>query len=167
MFFGSACQPVVITPLAAAKINEPPNAVRSLGGSSFELQTRAYCVLHRYHSILFHFCQISPSTARGFLLLPKELKPGINRLFRVDHYPDDTWHLSGADLEHTYASHLPLDDETADKLRSFVSAYSSVTFQTSDGIGLRLYGLGERVELSEDDRSKLTMLAVELAASVW
>jgi len=90
-----------------------------------------------------------------------------NRLFRVDHYPDDTWHLSGAGLEHTFSSHLPLDAETVEKLRSFASAYSSVTFQTPDGIGLRLYGLGERVELSEDDRRMLTILAAELAASVW
>jgi hypothetical protein len=34
LFFGSVCQPVVIAPLAAAQINKPPNAVRSLGGSS-------------------------------------------------------------------------------------------------------------------------------------
>ncbi len=90
-----------------------------------------------------------------------------NRFFRVDHYPDDTWHLSGADFERTYASHLPLVAETVGTLRSFVQTYSSVSFETPDGIKLQLYGLGERVELSEEDRSRLATLGAELAAVVW
>ena len=90
-----------------------------------------------------------------------------NRFFRVDHYPDDTWHLSGADFERTYASHLPLDAETVETLRSFVQTYSSVTFETPAGIKLQLYGLGERVELSEEDRSRLATLGAELVAAVW
>ena len=87
-----------------------------------------------------------------------------HRFFRVDHYPDDTWHLSGADFERTYASHLPLEAETVEKLRSFVRMYSSVTFETPDGIKLQLYGLGERVELSAEDRRQLATLGAELAA---
>ncbi|MFQ5814593.1 MAG: hypothetical protein ACE5I2_15545, partial [Anaerolineae bacterium] len=90
-----------------------------------------------------------------------------NRFFRVDHYPDDTWHLSGADFDRTYASQLQLDAEVMDTLRSFVQTYSSVTFQTPDGIRMQLYGLGERVKLSEEDRSRLATLGGELAASVW
>ncbi len=90
-----------------------------------------------------------------------------HRFFRVDHYPDDTWHLSGANFERTYTSHLPLEVETVETLRSFVQTYSSVSFETPDGIKLQLYGLGERVELSEEDRSRLATLGAELAAVVW
>lgn len=87
--------------------------------------------------------------------------------FRVDHYPDDTWHLSDADFERTFASHSPLGTETVETFRSLIRIYSSVTLQTPDGIQLRLYGLGERVELSEEDRSRLATLGAELSPAVW
>ena len=89
-----------------------------------------------------------------------------NRYFRVDRYPDDTWHLSCADHERTYASHLPLDAGRMETLRTFVQAYSSVALQTPGGINLWLYGLGERVKLSEEDRSRLATFGSELAAAV-
>jgi hypothetical protein len=115
----------------------------------------------------YRFVAIEPSDAlaRRQLLYLRGTRD--NLFLRVDHYPDDTWHLSGADFDRTYASQLQLDTEVMDTLRSFVEAYSSVTFQTPDGIGLQLYGLGERVELSEEDRSQLAMLGAELAAVVW
>jgi len=90
-----------------------------------------------------------------------------NRYFRVDHYPDDTWHLSGADYDGTYASHLQLDAEAVETLRSFVQVYNSVTFETPDGFTLRLLGLGERVEVSQEDRAQLATFGAELAAAVW
>ena len=90
-----------------------------------------------------------------------------NRYFRVDHYPDDTWHLSGTDYEGTFASHLQLDAEAVETLRSFVDVYSSVSFQTPDGFTLRLLGLGERVEASEEDQAQLAAFGAELAAAVW
>lgn len=90
-----------------------------------------------------------------------------NRFFRVDRYPDDTWHLSGADFDRTYASHLQLDAGVVETLRSFVQTYGSLTFETPDGIRLRLYGLGGRVELSGEGRGQLATLGTELAAAVW
>ncbi len=90
-----------------------------------------------------------------------------NRYFRVDHYPDDTWHLSDADYDGTYASHLQLDAEVVETLRSFVQVYSSVSFGTLDGFTLRLFGLGERVEVSEEDQAQLATFGAELAAAVW
>jgi len=90
-----------------------------------------------------------------------------NRFFRVDRYSDDTWHLSGADFDRTYASHLPLNAQTVEALRSFAQRYSSVTYETAHGVQLRLFGLGERVELSEEDEDQLTTLSAELAAVIW
>ncbi len=90
-----------------------------------------------------------------------------NHFFRVDHYPDDTWHLSGADFDRTCAHHLPLDAETVETLRSFIQTYSSVTFQTPDGIKLWLYGLGGRVELDKEEQSRLATLGAELGGAVW
>lgn len=90
-----------------------------------------------------------------------------NRLFRVDRYPDDTWHLSGSDLDLTYAAHLPLDAATVGRLHSFLQTYSSVRWRAPDGMELRLYGLGQRVELSQEDQSQLVALAAELAEAAW
>jgi hypothetical protein len=90
-----------------------------------------------------------------------------DRFFRVARYPDDTWHVAGADLESTFAAQSPLDAETVNALRSLVQTYSSITFKTPEGIALRLYGLGERVALSEGDESRLATLGAELAAIVW
>jgi hypothetical protein len=90
-----------------------------------------------------------------------------NRYFRVDHYPDDTWHLSGADYDGTYASHLQLEAEVVETLSSFVQVYNSVTFETPDGFTLRLLGLGQRVEVSDEDQDRLGTFGTELAAAVW
>jgi hypothetical protein len=87
--------------------------------------------------------------------------------FRVDRYPDDTWHLTGWDLDLTHASYMPLDAAMVEELRSFVHTYSSVTWRAPDGIELHLYGLGERVEFSDADRSRLGTLGSEFAAAVW
>jgi hypothetical protein len=89
-----------------------------------------------------------------------------DRYFRVDRYPDDTWHLSCADHERTHASHLPLDAGRVEALQTFVQGYSSVALQAPDGLKLWLYGLGERVELSDADRSGLAEFGAELAAAV-
>lgn len=85
-----------------------------------------------------------------------------NRFFRVDRYPDDTWHLSSGDYESTTASHLPLDAELVNELRTFVLTYSSVSFLTPDDLGLHLYGLGNLVQLSEEDKGKLAALGAKL-----
>ena len=79
---------------------------------------------------------------------------------------DDTWHLSCADHERTCASHLPLDARRLETLQAFVQAYSSVALQAPGGLDLWLYGLGEGVELSEGDRSRLATFGAELAAAV-
>jgi hypothetical protein len=75
------------------------------------------------------------------------------RLFRADRYPDDTWHLSGSDLDLTYSAHLPLDAATVARLAQFIQTYSSVRWRAPDGMELSLYGLGQRVEYSEEDQS--------------
>jgi len=115
----------------------------------------------------YRFVAVEPSDALASRQLLYLHGMRDTRFFRVDHYPDDTWHLSGADFERTYAAHLPLEAETVGTLRSFVQAYSSVAFETPEGIRLQLYGLGESVELSEEDRSQLATLGAELAAAVW
>ncbi len=90
-----------------------------------------------------------------------------NHFFRVDRYPDDTWHISGADYDGTVASHLPLEPDSVGALRTLAQTYGTVTFTTPDGIGLTLYGLGRRVELSDADRGRLTALAAGWTAAVW
>ncbi|TEU14949.1 MAG: hypothetical protein E3J21_14520 [Anaerolineales bacterium] len=115
----------------------------------------------------YRFVAVEPSDALASRQLLYLYGTQGNRFFRVDHYPDDTWHLSGADFDRTYASQLQLDAQVMETLHSFVQTYSSVTFETPDGMKLRLYGLGERVELSEEDRSRLATLGAELAAAVW
>lgn len=87
-------------------------------------------------------------------------------LFRVDRYPDNTWHLSGADWDQTTGSHIPLDAETVDRLQSFVQTYSRIVIGTPSGIRVELFGLGPRVRLSEEDQSRLETFAEELAAAV-
>jgi hypothetical protein len=52
-------------------------------------------------------------------------------------------------------------------LRSFVQTYSSVTFETPDGTELRLYGLGEYLEVSQEDQTQLATLGAELPAAIW
>jgi len=90
-----------------------------------------------------------------------------NHFFRIDRYPDDTWHLSGADYDGTTGFHRPLDPENVDTLRSLVQTYGAVTFATPDGIRLSLYGLGKRVGLSDADQGRLAALAAEWAGAVW
>jgi len=90
-----------------------------------------------------------------------------NRFLRVDRYPDDTWHLSGADFDGTYAYHRPLDAETVETLLSLIQRYNSITYQTAQGVRLQLYGLGERVRLSQEDESLLASLVAEWTAVVW
>jgi hypothetical protein len=92
---------------------------------------------------------------------------GSDGLFRVDRYPDNTWHLSGADWDLTTGSHLALDAETVDTLQRFVQTYSRIVTETPSGIRLQLYGLGTRVRLSEEDKVRLGTFAEELAAAVW
>ena len=134
----------------------------------WRVQVQYQDMVVRYRvSLDYRFVAVEPPDALASRQLLYLHGTQDNRFFRVDHYPDDTWHLSGADFERTYASHLPLDAETVETLRSFVQTYSSVTFETPDGIKLQLYGLGERVELSEEDRSRLVTLGAELAAAVW
>jgi hypothetical protein len=90
-----------------------------------------------------------------------------NGFFRVDRYPDNTWHLSGADWDGTAASHVPLQAGMVDTLQHFVQAYSSLSTGTSGGLQVTLYGLGSRVQLSQADQARLETLAEELAAAVW
>ena len=134
----------------------------------WRVQVQYQDMVVRYRvSLDYRFVAVEPSDALASRQLLYLYGTQGKRFFRVDHYPDDTWHLSGADFERTYASYLPLEAETVETLRSFVQTYSSVTFETPDEIELRLYGLGERVELSEEDRSRLATLGAELAAAVW
>ena len=90
-----------------------------------------------------------------------------DRFFRVDRYPDDTWHLSGADFEGTYAGHQMLDAGAVAALRPLVQTYSSDSFRTLEGLDLTLYGLGEVVALSDEDRSRLAILGKELVDEIW
>jgi hypothetical protein len=90
-----------------------------------------------------------------------------NRYLPVDRYPDDTWHVCGEDYDGTYGSHLQLDDEAVERLTSSVQLHDSVSFETPDGLTLRLLGLGERVDVSEGDQAQLATSGAELAASVW
>jgi hypothetical protein len=92
---------------------------------------------------------------------------GSEGFFRVDRYPDDTWHLSGTDWDRTTESHMPLDGEMVDTLQKLVQTYSRAIAGTPGGIRVELYGLGTRVELSEEDRSRLETFTEELAAAVW
>jgi len=115
----------------------------------------------------YRFVAVEPSDTLASRQLLYLYGTQENNFFRVDRYPDDTWHLSGADFDRTYASHSQLDAEAMETLRSFVQTYSSLTFETPDGIKLQLYGLGEYVELSKEDRSRLAKLAADLAAAVW
>lgn len=89
-----------------------------------------------------------------------------DRFFRVDRYPDDIWHLSGADVARTFAVQVPLDPDTVETLRALARSYSSVTFETPDGLRLQLYGLGERVALSQGDGERLGALGAILAGLI-
>jgi len=88
-------------------------------------------------------------------------------LFRVDRYPDNTWHLSSSDWDLMTGSHIPLDAETVGTLQRLVQTYSSLEIGTPSGIRVSLYGLGARVQLSQEDQGRLERLAEELAAAVW
>jgi hypothetical protein len=88
-------------------------------------------------------------------------------LFQVYHYPDDTWHLAGANLDRTHASQVLLDAETVEALRTLAATYNSVAWETPGGISLQLYGFGEQVELSQAGRDELAELGERLAAAVW
>jgi hypothetical protein len=90
-----------------------------------------------------------------------------NGFFRVDRYPDNTWHLSGANWDGTAASHVPLQAGTVDTLQYFVQAYSSLSTSASGSLQVTLYGLGPRVQLSQADQARLETLAEELAAAAW
>ena len=114
----------------------------------------------------YHFVALEPSAAlaaRQRLYLAGWDNNELLR-FRVDRYPDDTWHISGKNYEGTYTSQTQLDAETLESLQALVQSYSSLRFQTPEGIDLILFGLGEGVELSEADQSRLAALAVKLAA---
>ncbi|MCZ7571383.1 MAG: hypothetical protein M5U01_22790 [Ardenticatenaceae bacterium] len=58
-------------------------------------------------------------------------------------------HLAGGDGARTFAVPVLLDPDTVETLRALAQSYSSVTFETPDGIRLQLYGLGERVAALE------------------
>lgn len=136
------------------------------GGWRVQVQYQDMVVTYRV-SQDYYFVAVEPSDELARWQLLYLYGTQENSFFRADHYPDDTWHLSSADFDRTHASQLQLDAEMIEALHSFVEAYSSVTFETPEGIKLRLYGLGERVELSQEDRSRLATLGAELAAAVW
>jgi hypothetical protein len=87
---------------------------------------------------------------------------GNDRLFRVVRYPDDTWHLIGADLDLVSGTHLQLDSDTVEELRWFVQAYGPVTVGTPNGYYIQLLGLGPLVDLTAADRSGLEKLGDKL-----
>lgn len=87
---------------------------------------------------------------------------GNDRHFRVVRYPDDTWHLIGADYALVSGSHLQLDADTIEELRWFVRTYGPVSIGTPDGYHVQLLGLGPLVELSAADRSGLEILGDKL-----
>lgn len=115
----------------------------------------------------YRFVAIEPSGALAARQLLYLFGAQGDLFFRVDRYPDDTWHLSGADVGQTWASQLPLDAETVETLRALVQTYSTVTFETPDGIRLQLYGLGGRVALAQEDEGRLAALAADWAAAAW
>ncbi|MCU0501330.1 MAG: hypothetical protein MUC51_06120, partial [Anaerolineae bacterium] len=91
-----------------------------------------------------------------------------NRYFRIDRYPDDTWMLSGAPLDaEAPASSLPLEPQVVKDLREFIDRYGTIRFTTNEGIGVTLYGLGPRVELSGEDRARLSTMIEALAQGAW
>jgi len=88
------------------------------------------------------------------------------RTFRLDRYPDDTWVLSAAPLDaEGPASSMPLEPQVVRDLREFIDRYGTVRFTTTEGIQATLYGLGPRVELSGDDRARLSTMMEALAQS--
>ncbi len=89
------------------------------------------------------------------------------RFFRVDRYPDGSWHLSGADFGGTSAAHAPLDATVVDAWQPFLERYGTVSFETAEGLKLTMYGLGDRVRLSEADRGQLAALAAQMETALW
>ena len=90
-----------------------------------------------------------------------------NRTLRVDHYPDDSWGVSGTDFARTSASFSPLDREIVDRLRGFIQSYGTITLTAPSGLRLTLYGLGGRVEFSAQDQAEFAALGDQLAVQVW
>jgi hypothetical protein len=87
-----------------------------------------------------------------------------NRTFRVDHYPDDVWGVSGTDTSRTSATFVPLDTGTLSRLRTYIQSYGTVRLAAPDGLQLTLYGLGARVELAPTDNAAFAALGAEVAA---
>ena len=90
-----------------------------------------------------------------------------NRLFRVDRYIDDTWHLSGHHATQQVGSHLQLEADAIARLRPLVQAHGTVGLATGDGMRVTLYGLGERAALSDEDRESLAELVSEWGDIAW
>jgi hypothetical protein len=90
-----------------------------------------------------------------------------NQFLRVDRYPDATWHLAGADRDGRWAAHHQLSAAAVDGLQVIAERHSSVTTQTPSGIGLQLFGLGERAQLSAADAALLAQWVEQWAPAVW
>jgi hypothetical protein len=121
-----------------------------------------YRVSGDYHHVAI---EASPALAERQVLYLFGVKG--DRFFRVDRYPDDTYHLSGADLTGANATHRILDAGEVAALLPLVLTYSSDSFKTPEWLELTLYGLGEVVALSDEDRSRLAALGEELADKIW
>jgi hypothetical protein len=90
-----------------------------------------------------------------------------DRTLRLDHYPDDSWGVSGTDVTRTFGRFSPLDRDAVDRLSGYIRNYGTVSLTTPSGLRLSLYGLGARVELAAEDRAAFAALTDQLANQAW
>jgi hypothetical protein len=134
-------------------------------GWRVQVQYQEMVVGYRVSKDYHHVAIQPPGSLAGRQLLYLR-GTAANGFFRVDRYPDNTWHLSGSDWDGTAASHIPLEPGTVEILEGFVQTYGSLATGTPGGIRVQLYGLGPRVQLSGEDQARLERLGEELAAAV-
>ena len=89
------------------------------------------------------------------------------REFCVYRYPDQSWVWGSRNTVDGTASSGPLEADLAATLAALASEYASMgagaqRIVTADGWELRLYGLGAKAGLDEDDRAQLLMLGSAL-----
>jgi hypothetical protein len=65
------------------------------------------------------------------------------------------------------ATSMPLESQVVKDLREFVDRYGTIRFTTNEGIQATLYGFGPKVELSEEDRGRLSTMIEVLAQRAW
>lgn len=91
------------------------------------------------------------------------------REFCVYRYPDQSWVWASRNTVDGAASSGPLDAELAATLAALAGEYASIgtgtqRIVTADGWELRLYGLGAKASLDQDNRARFLALGSELGA---